>query len=70
MIQIPRPELLNNGPGRIRFGLENGDSVGMARKGPAQIVREIERFVARWPGFCLGAALSVGLALGWWVKRQ
>ena len=70
MIQIPRPELSNNGPGRSWFGLENGEVVGMARKGASQIVREIERFVARRPAICLGAALSVGIALGWWVKRR
>ena len=44
--------------------------VGMARKEPSRSVRSIERFVAQRPGFCLGAALSVGIALGWWVKRQ
>ena len=70
MIQIPRPELSNNGPGRIRFGLENGEIVGMARTGASQLVRTIERFVARRPAICLGAALSVGIALGWWVKRR
>jgi len=69
MIQIARPESSNDGPGRSSLGLENGEHVGMARKGPSPIVRAIERFVARRPGFCLGAALSAGIALGWWVKR-
>jgi len=40
----------------------------MARKGLSQSVQSIERFVAQRPAFCLGAALSVGIALGWWVK--
>ena len=70
MIQIPRPELSNNGPGRSWFGLENGEAVDLARQKTSQIVREIEQFVARRPAICLGAALSVGIALGWWVKRQ
>jgi ElaB/YqjD/DUF883 family membrane-anchored ribosome-binding protein len=70
MIQIARPESLNDGAGRSSLGLENGESADMARKGASQIVRAIERFVAQRPGFCIGAALSVGIALGWWVKRQ
>ena len=70
MIQIPRPEVSNNGPGRIRFGLENGEAVDMARQKASRIIREIEQFVARQPAICLGAALSVGIALGWLVKRQ
>jgi ElaB/YqjD/DUF883 family membrane-anchored ribosome-binding protein len=70
MIQIPRPELSSNGPSRSWSGLENGEAVDMARQGATQIVRKIEQFVARRPAICLAAALSFGIALGWWVKRR
>jgi hypothetical protein len=70
MIQIARPESSNDGTGRSSLGLENGEFVDMARMGPSPIVRAIERFVAQRPGFGLGAALSLGIALGWWAKRR
>ena len=70
MIQIPRPELSNNGPGRSWSGPESGEVVDMARQKASRIVREIEQFVARRPAICLGVALSFGIALGWWVKRR
>jgi hypothetical protein len=70
MIQIARRESSNGGAGRSSLGLENGERVDMARQGALQIARTIERFIAHRPGFCLGAALSVGIAFGWWVKRQ
>jgi ElaB/YqjD/DUF883 family membrane-anchored ribosome-binding protein len=70
MIQIPRPELSNNGPGRSSLGLEHDEAVGMARQGASQMVRAIEQFVARRPVISLGVALSFGIALGWWVKRR
>lgn len=70
MIQIARYESSNGGTGRSALGLDSGERVAMARKEPSRIVRAIERFVAQRPGFCLGTALSVGIALGWWVKRQ
>lgn len=70
MIDIARHELSKDGPGRSSLGLDRGGAVDMARKGRSRIVQFIERFVARRPGVCLGAALSVGIVLGWWVKRQ
>jgi len=70
MIQIARPESAHDGSGRSSLGLENGGWADMARQGPSQIVRVIERFVAQRPGFGLGAALALGIALGWWVKRR
>ena len=70
MIRIARSDLSNDGTGRSALGLENGEFVAMARKGPSRIVRAVERFVAQRPGFCLAVALTVGVALGWWVKRQ
>ena len=69
MIQITHLESSNNGTGRAALGLDRGELLGMARKEPSRIVRAVKRFVAQRPGFCLGAALSVGIALGWWVKR-
>ncbi len=69
MIQISRPESSNDGTGRSSLGLKHGECADMGRQGPAQIVRYLERFVAQRPGFCLGAALAVGIALGWRVKR-
>jgi ElaB/YqjD/DUF883 family membrane-anchored ribosome-binding protein len=70
MIQIARPEISIDGSGRSSLGLNCGQAVGMARQKASQLVQEIERLVARRPGLCLGAALSVGIALGWLVKRQ
>ena len=70
MIRIARHESSKNGPGPSSLGLNSGEWVDMARKGLSQSVQSIERFVAQRPGFCLGAALSVGIALGWWVKRS
>jgi ElaB/YqjD/DUF883 family membrane-anchored ribosome-binding protein len=70
MIQTPRPELSNDGSGRSTLGLKPGETVGRARQGAVQVVRAIEQFVARRPGLCLGAALSLGIALGWWMKRR
>jgi hypothetical protein len=32
--------------------------------------RRVLQFIAAHPGLCLGAALSVGMAIGWWVKRK
>jgi hypothetical protein len=70
MIDIARHELSNDGPGRSSLGFGGGGAVAVARKGLSVSVQSIERFVARRPGVCLGAALSVGIVLGWWVKRQ
>ena len=69
MIQIARHESSKNGSGRSSLGLNGGEWVDMAQKGLSHSVQSIEQFVARQPGFCLGAALSVGIALGWCVKR-
>jgi hypothetical protein len=70
MIQIARPERSNGGSARSSLRLDYGEAVDTARKKASQMVQEIERFVARRPGFCLGAALSFGIALGWWMKRR
>ena len=69
MIRIASHEPSKNEPSQSSLELNSGEWVDMARKGLSQSVQSIERFVAQQPGFCLGAALSVGVALGWWVKR-
>ena len=69
MIRIARHESSKNGHRPSSLGLNSGEWGNAARKGLSQSVQSIERFVARRPGFCLGTALSFGIALGWWVKR-
>jgi hypothetical protein len=70
MIRNAHHESAKNGSGRSSIGSNSAEYVDKAQKGPSQNVRFIERFVAKRPGFCLGVALSVGIALGWWVKRS
>jgi len=69
MIQLVHHESSSKRAGQSSLGLDSGGRVELARKGPSRIVLAIERFIAQRPRFCLGAALSVGIALGWWVKR-
>jgi hypothetical protein len=70
MIHIACPESSKGVPSRSSFGLISGGWGDAARSGLSRSVQSIERFVAQRPGVCLGAALSVGIALGWWLKRQ
>ncbi len=70
MIQITRLEPSHNGAGQSPPELDQVEIVAIARKQPSRIAAAIDRFLAQRPGFCLGAALSVGIALGWWVKRR
>ena len=69
MIGIARQASARNGSGRSSMGPGGGKLAGLARTGLSQSVRSLERLIARRPCFCLGAALSAGIALGWWVKR-
>ena len=69
MIRIARLGSATNGPGRSSIELKRGEWADVARKQLSKSVQSIERLVAQRPGFCMGAALSVGIALGWWVKR-
>ena len=69
MIRIACLESTTNRSGRSSIELKRGEWADVARKQLSQSVQLIERFVAQRPGFCMGAALSVGIALGWWVKR-
>lgn len=70
MIQIARHESSKNGSGRSSIGPNRAECVDKVQEEPSQSVQFIERFVAQRPGACLGAALSVGIALGWCVKRS
>ena len=70
MISIACPESSKDDLGQSSNGPDHGEGVNVARKRPSRIGRSIARFAAQRPGFCLGAALSAGIALGWWVKRR
>ena len=70
MIRIARHESSKNGSGRSTLGPNSAECVDKPQKQPSQSVQFIKRFVAQRPGISLGAALSVGIALGWWVKRS
>ena len=69
MIKTAHPESPNDrsGPAPLRFEFRNFGE--RARKGPAAMIQAFERFVADQPGLCLGAAVTAGIFLGWWVKR-
>jgi hypothetical protein len=67
MIQMTHSDSANDRSGRSSLGLESGE---LAEKGPSAMVRAFERLVASQPGLCLGAALSVGILFGWWMKRR
>ena len=70
MIRIAHHESSKNGSGRSSIGPNRAECIDKAQEEPSQTVRFIERFVAKRLGFCLGVALSVGITLGWWVKRS
>jgi hypothetical protein len=70
MIRIAHHESSKNGSGRSSIGPNRAECVDKAQEEPSRSVQFIERLVAKRPGFCLGAALSIGIALGWWVKRS
>ena len=38
--------------------------------GMQQVRRRVENFIADHPGIALGAALSLGVILGWLIKRR
>ncbi len=69
MIRSARPEPSNDEPARSSRGLNRDERVGAAQNGLSRSVQWTERLVARRPGISLGAALSAGIALGWWIKR-
>lgn len=70
MIKITHSESTNDRSGPAPPWFEFRNFGELARKGSAAMVRALERFVADQPGLCLGAAVSAGVFLGWWVKRR
>lgn len=70
MIRIVHDESSKNGSGRSTSGPASAERVDKSQNDPSQSVQFIERIVAERPGSCLGVALSIGIALGWWVKRS
>ena len=70
MIKTAHPESTNDrvDPAPLRFEFRNFGE--LVRKAPVAMVRAFERLVAGQPEICLGAAVTAGIFLGWWVKRQ
>lgn len=69
-IELSRPESSNDGMDRSLLRVEKGERGDVVRNRSSPTRRAMTRFVARWPGVCLGAALCGGMVLGWWVKRR
>lgn len=69
MISIACPASSKNYVGESSLKLNRGAWGDAGRKVISKSARAIERFAAQEPGYCLAAALSIGIALGWWVKR-
>ena len=69
MISIACPASSKDDVGESSLKLNRGVWGDAGRKVLSKSARAIERFVVQKPGYCLGTALSVGIALGWWVKR-
>jgi hypothetical protein len=70
MISIACPASSKDDVGESSLTLNHGVWGDASRKALSKSARAIERFVVQQPGYCLGAALSAGIALGWWVKRR
>lgn len=70
MIRTAQHESANNDFRQSSLGIEGGTWVAKIRKALSLNLQSIERFVAQRPGVSLGAAISLGMGLGWWVKRQ
>jgi hypothetical protein len=70
MIQVARSQAADNGADRSTLEPESAPSIDISRGEQPQLVQVLERFVARRPRLCLAAAMSLGIALGWWVKRS
>lgn len=70
MISIACPAPSKDDVGESPLKLNRGMWGDAGRKVLSKSARAIERLAVQKPGYCLGAALSVGIALGWWVKRR
>jgi len=63
----PRGRLLDHQGTAANEGGDLGDA--MSRQFEAAR-RSAEKFIAAHPAACLGTAVSIGILLGWWIKRQ
>ena len=69
MISIACPASSKDGISESLPELNHGVWGDAGRKVVSKSALAIERFAVQEPGYCLGAALSIGIALGWLVKR-
>jgi hypothetical protein len=69
MIRIACPASSKDDVGESSLKFNHGVWGDAGRKVLSKSALAIERFAVQEPGYCLGAALSIGIALGWWVKR-
>ncbi len=69
MISIAGPAPSKDDVGESSLKRNRGRWGDAGRKVLSKSARAIERLAGQKPGYCLAAALSLGIALGWWVKR-
>ena len=69
MISIACPASSKDDVGETSLTLNQSVWGDAGRKVLSKSARAIERFAVQEPGYCLGAALAIGITLGWWVKR-
>jgi hypothetical protein len=69
MISSACPTPSQDDVGETSLQLSRGTWGNAGREILFQSAQAIERWACQEPGYCLGAALSIGIALGWWVKR-
>jgi ElaB/YqjD/DUF883 family membrane-anchored ribosome-binding protein len=70
MMKTAHPESTNDRGGFVPLRFEFRNLGELVRTAPVAMVRAFERLVAGQPGICLGAAVTAGIFLGWWVKRR
>ena len=56
--------------GESSLKLNRGKWGDAGRKVLSKSARAIERLAVQEPGYCLAAAIFLGIAFGWWVKRR
>lgn len=69
MISIECPAPSKDDVGESSLKLNRGMWGGTGRKVLSKSARAIEEFAVQKPGYFLAAALSLGIAIGWGVKR-
>jgi len=63
----PRVRLLDQQMAATNEGNDPADAMYRQLEAARQ---SAEEFIASHPAACLGAAVSIGILLGWWIKRQ